>query len=67
MVIGDVACYLDLIDEYGKRHQEMATFEICEHGELIGKKCHTQLSKRPMSWQHHVMVIWIVGEEIRFG
>jgi len=35
---GDVACYIDLVDEQGKEFYEMGDFNFCEIQNLIGKK-----------------------------
>ena len=35
---GDVACYLTLKDGKGKEFTEMASFEICEMTQLVGKR-----------------------------
>ena len=35
---GDVACYLMLKDKKGQEFTELATFEICEMTQLVGKR-----------------------------
>lgn len=35
---GDVACYLSLKDEEGRRFEELADFSICEQTTLVGKR-----------------------------
>jgi hypothetical protein len=35
---GDIACYVDLRDDAGKTHREMAEFEICEQKSLLNKR-----------------------------
>lgn len=35
---GDVACYLTLKDQKGKEFTELATFELCEMTQLVGKR-----------------------------
>jgi hypothetical protein len=42
---GDVACYLELDDEQGRRYQEMADFDLCINADqLIGKKVRMHFS-----------------------
>ena len=38
MQAGDVACYLTLRDDAGKRFEELAIFEICEQRSLLNKR-----------------------------
>lgn len=40
MVAGDMACYVDFVDEQGQPFSEMADFEICERVDLIGQQVH---------------------------
>lgn len=38
LTAGDRACYLEVEDEQGQRREEMASFELCERNDLVGKR-----------------------------
>ncbi|MBE9241759.1 hypothetical protein [Synechocystis salina] len=49
LVNGDLACYVDLIDNQGNQYQGLyATFEICEETALIGQT--VKLTYQPASF-----------------
>jgi hypothetical protein len=37
MYAGDIACYVELIDSKGNRFTDLASFQICEQTNFIGK------------------------------
>ncbi len=45
LTAGDRACYLEVEDGDGKRHEEMAAFELCERNDLIGRKVRLRFEK----------------------
>jgi hypothetical protein len=45
LTAGDRACYLEVEDGDGKSREEMASFELCERTDLIGKKVRLQFEK----------------------
>lgn len=49
LVNGDLACYVDLMDDQGNRYQGLyAAFEICEQTDLIGQT--VKLTYQPASF-----------------
>lgn len=49
LVNGDLACYVDLVDEQGGQYQGLyAAFEVCEQVALIGQK--VKLTYQPASF-----------------
>lgn len=45
MEVGDVACYVDFRGDDGRDYSELANFEVCEAGSLIGKRVRFEYSQ----------------------
>jgi hypothetical protein len=44
-VAGDRACYLNVEDEKGQSREEMASFELCEREDLVGRRARLHFGK----------------------
>lgn len=45
---GDRACYVELENAQGQASDEMASFELCDQNELVGKRVHLQRKPTPI-------------------
>lgn len=46
--LGDRACYVALVDAYGKRHDALADFELCARTQLLTKPVRIKYAKTPI-------------------
>lgn len=46
--LGDRACYVELLDAYGRRHDALADFELCERTQLLTKPVRIKYAKTPI-------------------
>ncbi len=46
--LGDRACYVALVDAYGKRHDALADFEFCARTQLLTKPVRIKYAKTPI-------------------
>ena len=51
MTAGDRACYLEVEDATGTSREEMASFELCERTDLVGKRVRLLFEKAQVQAQ----------------